>query len=440
VTGATPPDPGELRPIRPRDRRWMIVPVVVVVGLAAALVKPWGDDRAASPPSPTPPGIAGASAGATSPAPVPTAAPSSPSLPAAAEVIATTDIDAAPWANESAADAGGLWSWTDRGVVWRVDVATDGATAIDIGQPAGDASAELGARGIAVAGSQVWAADPSHRGLARIDPGTATVAERIELWPADAPGASGLPPGVVADPRASSSGFAIDGDSIFVPSIQPRLGDVAAPAPDGGELWRVDATTRKPTDWLTIDRPTGVAVGFGSVWVVSCCGSDPGTRTYSIVRLEKETGGIQASITLLVRQGVADVRPLVRIGQDSVWVGVADLGLVVRIDPATNAIRSAVPMDLPVSDLAVGADGSIWITEAETWYRDGAILSDRCDGALVRFDPVLESVVASTTLTCPMSVAVSGDDLWVGSAGTERRGVGGVPPRLLHMRATGRPD
>jgi hypothetical protein len=35
-----------------------------------------------------------------------------------------------------------------------------------------------------------------------------------------------------------------------------------------------------------------------------------------------------------------------------------------------------------------------------------------------------------------MSVAVAGDDVWVGTAGTEGTGTsGGVPPMLVHLRA-----
>ena len=168
---------------------------------------------------------------------------------------------------------------------------------------------------------------------------------------------------------------------------------------------------------------------------MSCCGDDSDPRTYSIVRLERETGGVQATITIPVPESVADGRPVLRIGHDSVWVGLSELPLIVRIDPATNSIRSTIATDLPVTDLAVDDDGSIWVTESEAWYRFGAAASDRCEGRLVRLDPVLERPIAATTLTCPMSVAVAGNDVWVGSAGTEPSSTGGVPPRLVHLRA-----
>jgi hypothetical protein len=439
MTGPTPSDEGDVRPIRSSDRRWLLVPAALVAFLMLAVAKPWGGERAVTHPS-APPAVAVATV-----TPTPAASPDAPSpvplvsLPAAAVVVESIPAATVPWSNEIAADPGGLWWWTDQGVVLHADATTNATTRIEVDRPSTPAFAELGSRGIAVAGSQVWAADPGRRGLARIDPLTGSVAERVELWKADAVGAAGSPPGTATDRWASAWGFAIDGPSIYIPSIMPRLGDVVGPAPGGGEMWRVDPSSGKPPDWLTIDRPTALAVGFGSVWVVSCCGSHSDARTYSIVRLEKDTGGIQATIALPALETQADARPVVRVGPDSVWVGLTDSPLVVRIDPATSSIRSTLPMDLPVSDLAVGDDGSVWVTESEAWYRFGAVVSDRCDGHLVRIDPVSESAVSANTLACPMSVAISGRDVWVGSAGTEGSAIGGTPPSVVHLRATDPP-
>jgi hypothetical protein len=178
-------------------------------------------------------------------------------------------------------------------------------------------------------------------------------------------------------------------------------------------------------------------VGFGSVWVVSCCGDHSDARTYTIVRLEEQTGGVQSEITLPIQNAVADGRPVIRVGQDSVWVGLDDPALIVRIDPATSSIRSTLPVELPVTDMAIGPADALWVTESEPWYRFGAVVSDRCDGRLVRIDPGTERVVAANTMACPMSVAIAGDDVWVGAAGTEGRGTsGGMPPSLVHLRVT----
>ncbi len=436
MTEPTPSDPGDVRPIRHSDRRWLLVPAALAAFLVLAVAKPWGGERSVTHPT-APPAVAVATVAPTSAA---SAVASSPiplvALPAAGEVVGSIPAATVPWSNEIAADPGGLWWWTDQGVVLRADAATDATTRIEVDRSSTPAVAELGSRGIAVAGSQVWAADPGRRGLARIDPTSGAVAERVELWKANSVGASATSSGTVPDRWASAWGFAIDGPSIYIPSITPRLGDVVGPAPGGGEMWRIDPSSGKPPGWLTIDRPTALAVGFGSVWVVSCCGSHSDARTYSIVRLEKDTGGIQATIALPGLESQADARPVVRVGPDSVWVGLADSPLIVRIDPATSSIRSTLPMDLPVSDLAIGDDGSVWVTESEEWYRFGAVVSDRCDGHLVRIDPASESAVAANALACPMSVAISGRDVWVGSAGTEGSAIGGTPPSVVHLRAT----
>jgi hypothetical protein len=126
------------------------------------------------------------------------------------------------------------------------------------------------------------------------------------------------------------------------------------------------------------------------------------------------------------------------VGPDSVGGGLVDPALIVRTAPATSSVRSTIPVDLPVTDMAIGPAGGLWLTQSEPWYRIGAVVSDRCDGVLARLDPATDEVATATTIACPMSVAIAGDDIWVGSAGTEGRGTsGGQPPMLVHLRAAG---
>jgi hypothetical protein len=430
----TPPDPERVGPPH-GDRRWLIVPVLAVAFVLVAVAKPWGDGRSAE----TPAASVVAVAGSESPTAAPTIAPTPATIvtggtPSAADPVYAHQIDSVPWTNELVADTGGAWAWSDTGIVSRIGT-DDIVTKTDLGRPR-QSPGLLGSRGIALAGSEVWASDPVHHGLARIDVETGTVAARIPLWTTAEAAAVDAADGSTHDRWASAWGFAIDGSSIFVPSIAARPGDVADPAAGSGQLWRIDTTGTQTPGWISIDRPTGVAVGFGSVWVVSCCGDHSDVRTYTIVRLERKTGGVQASISLPVHESNADARPVIRIGPDSVWVGLADLPLIVRIDPATSSIRSTLPVDLPVTDLAIGSDGSLWVTESEPWYQFGAVVGDRCDGRLGRIRPETERVVAATTMACPVSVAVAGDDVWVGTAGTEGTGTsGGVPPMLVHLRA-----
>jgi hypothetical protein len=415
----------------------MVGPAIVVVALVVAVAKPWGGaDRDRT--TPTPPVEAAASGGAlAASSPEASAARPGDTGPAsAAEVIASVEIDAVPWANELAADDESAWVWSDDGVIHRVRADDDGVTLvsrIEIGPPADGARPSIGTRGIAIAWSQVWAADPGHRGLARIERGAERVVDRIELPTTDPPD----PGAATTDRRPDASGFAIDGDSIFVPTLEGPSNEASGSASSRGALWRVDTSTGDQPGWIALDQPTGVAVGFGSIWVVTCC-DDNESRTYTIVRLERETGGVQASITLPAGEAGADDRPVIRVGPDSVWVGLVDPALIVRIDPATSSVRSTIPVDLPVTDMAIGPAGGLWLTQSEPWYRIGAVVSDRCDGVLARLDPATDEVATATTIACPMSVAIAGDDIWVGSAGTEGRGTsGGQPPMLVHLRAAG---
>ena len=396
-------------------------------------MKPWRDESGAATPAPRSLATAPAAAVSSAPTLPPPTAIITTDLPAAANVLGSVDVGAIPWANESAADALGVWTWADSGMVTRVTAGTMEMSQVDLGRPAATAG-PLGSRGIAISWSQLWASDPAHRGLARIDRDTGAVVERIELWSAADAEVIGRD-GAIRDRWANAWGFAVDGDSIFVPSITARPRAAFDPARVDGEVWRVDTTSDQAPGWIPLAHPSGVAVGFGSVWVVSCCGDHSDARTYSIVRLERETGGAQATITVPVPEQAADGRPVIRIGHDSVWVGFGEVPLIVRIDPATSTIRSTLATELPVSDLAVDDDGTIWATESETWYRFGAVDSDRCEGQLVRIDPVSERLLAWTTMTCPMSVAVSGTDVWVGTAGTEPGATGGMVPRLVHLRA-----
>src|SRR4051812_36164467 len=182
-----PPEPGEeiepggLQAIGRTDRRWLGAPLVVMIGLAIPIAKPWaggGDTTEGATPSPT---IIAAAPVASSSAAPPAASVALPrilgrALPAAAEVVRSVDLDAAPWANELAADAGGAWAWFDSGAVLRADAASDDVTRIDLGATGPGDATTLGSRGITLAWSQVWASDPAHRGLARIDRDTEAVA------------------------------------------------------------------------------------------------------------------------------------------------------------------------------------------------------------------------------------------------------------------------
>ncbi|MFL5675004.1 MAG: hypothetical protein ACJ779_08360, partial [Chloroflexota bacterium] len=223
------------------------MPVLVIAFVLVAVVKPWGGPRSADVTPAAPSGIAVVSSAAPVTATASAVTLVTDGTPVAAEPIYAHEIESVPWANELAADAGGAWAWSDTGVVRRV-ATSDLVQRTDLGRPDG-APGPLGSRGIAVAWSQVWASDGAHLGLARLDGDTGAVAQRIPLWATDTPTTVDRAGGSPNDRWASASGFAIDGDSIFLPSIAPRPNDVVAPAGADGQLWRIDTTGTGPATW-----------------------------------------------------------------------------------------------------------------------------------------------------------------------------------------------
>ncbi len=95
---------------------------------------------------------------------------------------------------------------------------------------------------------------------------------------------------------------------------------------------------------------TGLAAGFGSLWIPSC-------GSHRLVRADLETGRIQARIVL----SPAASEGCIAVGAGSVWIAAGAAGTLSRIDPATNRViaRVALPSG---SYCPVFADGFVWVT------------------------------------------------------------------------------
>jgi len=134
---------------------------------------------------------------------------------------------------------------------------------------------------------------------------------------------------------------------------------------------RLDAATNRPTLIVTIDKPcSGLAAGFGAIWVPSC-------GAHTLVRVDPQTGKIVAQIPA----GPADSEGGVTTGDGSVWLVTSKEGLLVRVDPQTNqvAAKIAIPSG---SYVPAFAEGAVWISSTE-------------HNLLTRVDARLNQVVAS---------------------------------------------
>lgn len=133
---------------------------------------------------------------------------------------------------------------------------------------------------------------------------------------------------------------------------------------------------------------SGLAAGFGSLWVPNC-----GDSTLS--RIELATGRLEA----LIRTTIADSEGGIACGAGSVWLLTDARGTLARIDPARNAIGAELHVAPGSFAVAYGAD---------------AVFVTCTDGNLVtRLDPRTNRVVATIPVgPSPRFLAVGEGSVW----------------------------
>lgn len=152
---------------------------------------------------------------------------------------------------------------------------------------------------------------------------------------------------------------------------------------------RLDANTNQPTTIVTINKPcSGLAAGFGSLWVPSC-------GSHSLIRVDPQTGKIQAEIPV----GPADSEGGITVGAESVWMASDKKGVLARIDPQTNKVADEIT--IPSGSFAPAfADGAVWITSTE-------------HNLLTRVDPQSNTPVASIAIGVqPRFLTIGAGSVW----------------------------
>ncbi len=153
---------------------------------------------------------------------------------------------------------------------------------------------------------------------------------------------------------------------------------------------RLDPKTNRPGISITVHKPcSGLAVGFGSVWIPSC-----GDK--SVVRVNAETGAAQTTISA----GPADSEGGITTGAGSVWLVTSAKGELSRIDAATNKVVATIA--IPAGSFnPLFAAGAVWI-------------SANAGNALVRVDPATNKIVSSTPVGPePRFLAFGAGSIWV---------------------------
>jgi streptogramin lyase len=227
-------------------------------------------------------------------------------------------------------------------------------------------------------GRSVWAADNGARGLARIDPATNQVVQRIPLN---------------ADPFAIALGYG----SLWV----------SAYFSDPHEVLRIDPSSGQILASITDLPPaggTGIAVGEGAVWVTSTYGQslakiDPGAnRVTKVIPMEKYPLAVTA-------------------GRGAVWVRNENSSSVSRVDPEAGQVTAAVhglspPIGRSGEDAIALGPGGLWTTGIQ----------------LLLVDPARNRVAAK--------IAVSGNGVSVGFGSLWMTSIFGTVQRIDPRSAT----
>ncbi|WP_238325981.1 DUF5074 domain-containing protein [Bryobacter aggregatus] len=145
----------------------------------------------------------------------------------------------------------------------------------------------------------------------------------------------------------------------------PGVPDWQAVTPDA--LWvsngpkntvhRIDAKTNAAIAVEVGTRPcSGLAVGFGSLWV-PLCGARGTGEGKGLARVDLKTNKVIATIPI----GPADSEGGVTVSKDAVWIVSDAKGVLTRIDPKTNKMKAEVTV--PAGSVAAYySEGAVWVT------------------------------------------------------------------------------
>ena len=153
-----------------------------------------------------------------------------------------------------------------------------------------------------------------------------------------------LTPQVTLPTGKESSWAEVSPDAVWVASLQPYV------------LHRIDPKTDREV--AKIDLPgnpcSGLAAGFGSLWV-PLCGAIP-----SLARIDLATNALSA----VYKIGPAAEEGGVAVSPDSVWLVTDKTGSLTRINPADGSVKQVV--HLPADSYnPIYSDGLIWVTQAK---------------------------------------------------------------------------
>ena len=191
-------------------------------------------------------------------------------------------------------------------------------------------------------GGSLWVAARTTGTISRIDPVTGALVATF------------------AAPKVVDDILVADG-SLWVASFDPYR---CAANHCFSRLTRIGTRTNAVTGTFDVDTPTGLAAGYGALWIVN-------HRTAAVTRFDPRTGRAVATIGVrLPHEGTFEGPTEIAAGLGGVWVSQPSEDVVTRIDPGTNRLvaRVHLPRNSEPETLAVGA-GSIWAVGPKRIFR-----------------------------------------------------------------------
>jgi Repeat of unknown function (DUF6923) len=315
-----------------------------------------------------------------------------PSLPQAGTIAATVAIGAD--VNDVAASDSAVWVVAADRRLLRIDPATDAIVAT-IPLP----ESEWPEQNVAVGGGSVWVTVPSPDtlrhpeldSLLRIDPTTNRIVARISVGHS--------PIGIAVTPSAvwtanHRSDWPSDGSptgEFYVSRI-----DVASNSETARVL--VETRTTPGADWDHFCcGPSFVTAAAGALWVTDPVGYGNGM----VVRVDPVTNAVAARISYDNSKAVAC--GYVVGDETTIWVASGcRRTYVTRIDPQTNQIVATIDAGARTGALALGF-GSLWGT------------GDGLNAGLYRIDPATNKLTGRTQVPNPGRIGIGAGSIWVAS-------------------------
>jgi virginiamycin B lyase len=122
-------------------------------------------------------------------------------------------------------------------------------------------------------------------------------------------------------------------------------------------VYRIDPATNRVAARVRFSDPpcSGLALGFGSLWVPLC------GKSRSVARVDVQNNRIVA----VLPHGPGDSEGSIAAGGGSVWIVSNNRGELLRIDPERNAVAQRISLPAGSHNLLF-ADGIVWATGNET--------------------------------------------------------------------------